>query len=354
MTSQPTRRLVIATDAWHPQVNGVVRVLDRLRQETPAFGLEIDVISPDGFSTVPLPTYGEIRLALCSATEVGRRIEATGADYVHIPTEGPVGLAARRWCRREGRGFTTSFHTRFPEYLASRLPIPPQVSYAWLRRFHNAGLVTMVSTPRLSEDLTGRGFTKTAIWPRAVDTDVFCPGEPASLDYPGPIFMYVGRVAVEKSIEKFLELDLPGTKVVVGDGPQRADLERRYPEAKFLGVHKGEDLVRLYRAADVFVFPSRTDTLGLVSIEAMGCGVPVAAYPVLGPIDVIGDSGAGVCDEDLRAAALKALELPREACRERALQFNWANSAKTFTDIVRSVNGGTGDAPAGADFAEAV
>ncbi len=332
------KRLALATDAWHPQVNGVVRVLDRLRRETPAFGLEIEVVSPEGFPTVPLPTYSEIKLALCSPSEVGRRIMAAGADYVHIPTEGPIGMAARRWCRREGMPFTTSFHTRFPEYLARRLPVPPDLAYAWLRRFHNAGRATLVSTPRLSDELRSRGFAKTAIWPRAVDTGVFCPGEAARLDFPGPIFMYVGRVAVEKNIEAFLKLDLPGTKVIVGDGPQRAELARRYRQAKFLGVHVGEDLVRLYRAADVFVFPSRTDTLGLVSIEAMGCGVPVAAYPVLGPADVIGDSGAGVLSEDLGAAALAALDIPGDVCRARALEFNWEKSASTFVSLIENAN----------------
>lgn len=332
------KRLALATDAWHPQVNGVVRVLDRLRAETPAFGLQIEVISPEGFRTVPLPTYSEIRLALCSAADIGRNIQAMHADFVHIATEGPIGLAARRWCRREGRGFTTSFHTRFPEYLASRLPVPPGLSYAWLRRFHNAGLVTMVSTARLADELKQRGFTNTAIWPRAIDTDVFCPGEPAALDLARPIFLYVGRVAVEKNIESFLRLDLPGTKVVVGDGPQRTDLQRDYPAANFLGARFGEELVRLYRAADVFVFPSRTDTLGLTAIEALGCGVPVAAYPVLGPLDVIGDSGAGVLDEDLRAAALAAREIPREACRARALQFDWPTSARTFVEVVEAAN----------------
>ncbi len=331
-------KLVIVTDAWHPQVNGVVRVLDRLRHETPKYGLDIEVISPDGFTTVPLPTYSEIRLALCTASDVGRKIEAARADFVHVPTEGTLGLAARRWCGREGRGFTTSYHTRFPEYLASRLPVPTDLTYAWLRRFHNSGLATMVSTKTLADELTERGFTKTVIWPRGIDTDMFCPGEPADLDFPGPIFLYVGRVAVEKNIEGFLKLDLPGTKVIVGDGPQRAELQEKYPDAKFLGVHIGENLVRLYRAADVFVFPSRTDTLGLVSIEALGCGVPVAAFPVLGPADVVGESGAGVLDEDLQAAALKALDIPAEACRARAMEFNWARSAEAFTRIVQRVN----------------
>ncbi len=332
------KRLVLATDAWHPQVNGVVSVLDRLRRETPAHGLEIEVVSPAEFRSVPLPTYSEIRLALTGPSQVGRRIEAFGADYIHVPTEGPVGMAARRWCLRSGRCFTTSFHTRFPEYLARRLPVPPSLSYAWLRRFHNAGRATLVSTPTLAAELTARGFERPVIWPRAIDTALFTPGEPAALDFPRPVFLYVGRVAVEKSVDEFLALDLPGTKVVVGDGPQRAELERRFPDVRFLGVHRGEDLVRLYRAADVFVFPSRTDTLGLVSIEAMACGVPVAAYPVPGPMDVVGDSGAGVLDEDLRTAALTALAIRPEACRTRALEFNWETSARTFVDIILRSN----------------
>lgn len=332
------KRLVLATDAWHPQINGVVSVLDRLRRETPAHGLEIEVVSPAEFRSVPLPTYSEIRLALAGPSQVGRRIEAFKPDFVHVPTEGPIGLAARRWCLRTGRCFTTSFHTRFPEYLARRLPVPPNLSYAWLRRFHNAGRATLVSTPTLAAELTAKGFERPVIWPRAIDTALFTPGEPANLDFPRPIFLYVGRVAVEKSVDEFLGLDLPGTKVVVGDGPQRAELQRRFPDARFLGVHRGEDLVRLYRAADVFVFPSRTDTLGLVSIEAMGCGVPVAAYPVPGPMDVVGDSGAGALDEDLRAAALAALAIRPEACRARALEFNWETSARTFVDIIRQSN----------------
>jgi glycosyltransferase involved in cell wall biosynthesis len=334
------KRLVLATDAWHPQINGVVSVLDRLCRETPAHGLEIRVVSPAEFSSVPLPTYSEIRLALAGPAQVGRRIEALKADFVHIPTEGPIGLAARRWCLRNGRCFTTSFHTRFPEYLARRLPVPPRLSYAWLRRFHNAGRATMVSTPTLAAELASRGFAKPVIWPRAIDTVAFTPGEPAALDFPRPIFLYVGRVAVEKSVDEFLALDLPGTKVVVGDGPQRAELQRRFPDARFLGVHRGNDLVRLYRAADVFVFPSRTDTLGLVSIEALACGVPVAAYPVPGPMDVVGASGAGVLDEDLRAAALAALDIRPDVCRARALEFNWDTSARTFVDIILRSNRG--------------
>ena len=268
------------------------------------------MLSPEGFRTVPMPSYPEIRLVLCRPGAVGRRIEEMGADYIHIATEGPIGMMARSWCLKQKRGFTTSFHTRFPEYIAARLPVPVSISYAWLRRFHNAGLATMVSTERLGAELEARGFDKTCIWARAIDTERFTPGEPADLGVEGPVFLYVGRVAVEKGIERFLSLDLPGTKVVVGEGPQRAALERRFPAAKFLGLRTGDELVGIYRAADVFVFPSKTDTLGLVMMEAMACGVPVAA-----------------------------LGMSREKCRERALGFSWKSSASSFVERVLEANG---------------
>ncbi|ESR24235.1 glycosyltransferase family 4 protein [Lutibaculum baratangense] len=333
------KRLMIVTDAWHPQINGVVRVLEQLRRELPPFGIEVEMLSPDGFRSVPLPTYSEIRLVISRPSAIARRIEGFAPDFIHIATEGPLGTMARQWCLKNRKGFTTSFHTRFPEYLAARLPVPVSVSYAWLRRFHNAGLATMVSTERLAGELRERGFDKLRIWTRAVDTDRFTPGEPAELGLAGPIFLYVGRVAVEKGISNFLSLDLPGTKVVVGDGPQRAELQRRFPDVKFLGVKTGDELVRIYRAADVFVFPSRTDTLGLVMMEAMACGTPVAAYPVTGPLDVVADSGAGVLDEDLRAAALAALEIPRDKCLERSRDFSWQSSASSFVEGLFEANG---------------
>lgn len=331
-------RLLLATDAWHPQVNGVVRVLDRLHRDAPKFGMEVEVLSPQGFRTIPLPSYSEIRLAMCRPGDVARRIEAAAPDYIHIATEGPIGLTTRRWCKANGRGFTTSFHTRFPEYVAARAPIPPSLTYSWLRRFHNSGLGVMVSTERLAAELRAHGFARPLLWPRGIDLSAFTPGEPAALNLPRPIFAYVGRVAVEKGIEDFLKLDLPGSKMVVGDGPQRVALQSRYPEVAFMGVHEGEDLVRLYRAADVFVFPSRTDTLGLVMIEALACGVPVAAYPVPGPLDVVGESGAGVLDTDLKAAALAALEIPREAALARAAQFDIQDSVRAFVELVKNAN----------------
>jgi glycosyltransferase involved in cell wall biosynthesis len=323
-------RLLIATDAWFPQVNGVVRTLDRLRQELTRMGHEVEIVSPDGYKSVPMPTYNEIRLALTTPGQIAERIERFAPDYIHIATEGPIGLMARRWCLRQQRPFTTSYHTRFPEYVRARVPVPITASYRYLTWFHNAGAAVMVTTQSLAEELKAWGFDTIARWPRGVDHELFRPSEDRVLDFEGPIFLYVGRVAVEKNIEAFLSLDLPGTKVVVGDGPQREELEAAFPQARFLGAKFGDELSALYASADVFVFPSRTDTLGLVNLEALACGVPVAAFPVTGPRDIIGDAPVGVLSEDLRAAALQALELSREACREHALKFTWAESARAF------------------------
>ena len=327
-------RLLIATDAWFPQVNGVVRTLDRLQAEVVALGHDVHMLSPEGYRSLPLPTYNEIRLALTTPGRIGKRIEAYAPDYIHIATEGPIGLMARRWCVRNGRPFTTSYHTRFPEYVRARMPVPITASYRYLTWFHNAGRAVMVTTESLTRELEGWGFQSIARWPRGVDHELFRPREETVLDFDGPIFLYVGRVAVEKNIEAFLSLDLPGTKVVVGDGPQRAQLEARYSDARFLGAKFGEELAAIYASADVFVFPSKTDTLGLVVLEALACGVPVAAYPVTGPKDLIGDEPVGVLEDDLRSAALKALDLSREACREHALKFTWSASAQSFIDNV--------------------
>lgn len=327
-------RLLIATDAWFPQVNGVVRTLDRLQAEVVALGHDVHMLSPEGYRSLPLPTYNEIRLALTTPGRIAKRIEAYAPDYIHIATEGPIGLMARRWCVRNGRPFTTSYHTRFPEYVRARMPVPITASYRYLTWFHNAGRAVMVTTESLTRELEGWGFRSIARWPRGVDHELFRPREETVLDFDGPIFLYVGRVAVEKNIEAFLSLDLPGTKVVVGDGPQRAQLEARYSDARFLGAKFGEELAAIYASADVFVFPSKTDTLGLVVLEALACGVPVAAYPVTGPKDLIGDEPVGALEDDLRSAALKALDLSREACREHALKFTWSASAQSFIDNV--------------------
>jgi glycosyltransferase involved in cell wall biosynthesis len=333
--------ITVVTDAWHPQVNGVVRSIENTNRELVRLGIKVDMVTPDLFRTVPMPGYPDIRLALARYRTVARRIEAGQPAYVHIATEGPLGLQARRWCLARGMPFTTSYHTRFPEYVASRLPVPERLLYALVRRFHNAGAGCMVATASLADDLSARGFRNLMPWSRGIDGDLFRPRpeEKPALDLPRPIFINVGRVAVEKNLEAFLSLDLPGTKVVVGDGPQRPSLERRFPRAVFTGARHGEDLARHYAAADVFVFPSRTDTFGNVLLEALASGLPVAAYPVTGPKDVIGSAPVGVLDEDLRSACLRALELLPEAARAHALGFSWAKSAAQFLANLRAANG---------------
>lgn len=338
-------RILVATDAWHPQVNGVVRSIEALRREARLLGADVLPATPDGWPTMRMPTYPDIRLACVTAGRLGPRIESERPDHVHIATEGPVGLAARRHCLRAGRAFTTSYHTHFPDYLAARAPVPRGWSYAWLRRFHNAGRGVMVPTPTVAAELDRRGFKRVMRWSRGVDHALFHPRDASVLDLPRPIFLSVGRVAVEKNVEAFLALALPGTKVVVGDGPARADLETRYPAARFLGVRTGEELAAIYASADVFVFPSRTDTFGNVMLEALASGVPVAAYPVPGPRDVIGDSEAGVLREDLGEACRVALGVPGERARAFSLAYTWSASARQFLDNVLRARGVAGAAP---------
>lgn len=322
-------RILIATDAWRPQVNGVVRSLEAMARAASALGASIDFLTPQDFSFIPMPTYPEIQLAFASAGAVAKRL-ARGYDHVHIATEGPVGLATRACCRRQGRRFTTSYHTRFPEYIHARTRLPVDVTYALLRRFHNSGAGTMVSTQTLAQELSARGFRRLMRWSRGVDHELFHPGAATDLGLERPVYLYAGRLAVEKNVEAFLSLDLPGTKLVVGDGPARAALEASYPKARFLGVKTSEELATLYASADVFVFPSRTDTFGMVLLEAMACGLPVAAFPVAGPLDVVGASGAGVLSEDLQAACLAATNIPRDIPRAHALTFTWEASARQF------------------------
>jgi glycosyltransferase involved in cell wall biosynthesis len=323
-------RILIATDAWLPQVNGVVRTLTSLARSASALGAEIDFLTPDGFPSLGVPTYPGLRVALPNRREIAARIEAASPDAIHIATEGPIGWAVRAYCRRRKLAFTTSYTTRFPEYIAVRSFIPVSLGYAVLRHFHAAAAMTMVATASLRQELAGRGFRKIGTWTRGVDTELFRPGDAAELDLPKPIFMTVGRVAVEKNLEAFLALDLPGSKVVIGDGPQRADLQQRYPQASFLGEKTGRDLTAHLAAADVFVFPSRTDTFGVVQLEALACGTPVAAFPVTGPLDVIADYPVGALDTDLRNACLRALGVSRQSCRSFALERSWENSARQF------------------------
>ena len=323
-------RILLATDAWRPQVNGVVRTLENMTRAAAQLGATFDYVTPEAFPTFPLPTYAEIPLAITNQREVARRIDASGADHVHIVTEGPVGWAARRYCLERGRLFTTGYHTRFPEYVRARTGIPEEWTYQLLRHFHRPSAAVLAPTPSIRDELARRGFDNVRVWTRGVDHARFRPGARVSLDLPRPIFLYVGRIAVEKNLEAMLTLDLPGSTVLVGDGPARERLARRFPHAHFLGPRFGEDLAATYASADVFVFPSLTDTFGVVLLEAMASGLPVAAFPAPGPLDVVGDSGAGVLSEDLRAACLAALEIPREAARARAQQFSWEESARQF------------------------
>jgi glycosyltransferase involved in cell wall biosynthesis len=323
-------RILIATDAWHPQVNGVVRTLTSLARSASALGAEVEFLTPDGFPSMGVPTYPGLRIALPNRREIARRIEAASPDAIHIATEGPIGWAVRAYCCRRKLAFTTSYTTRFPEYIAVRSIIPASVSYAVLRHFHAAAAMTMIATASLRQELAARGFKKLGFWTRGVDTDLFRPEHQAELDLPRPIFLTMGRVAVEKNLEAFVALDLPGSKVVIGDGPQRAAFGRRYPKVRFLGEKTGKDLTAHLAAADVFVFPSRTDTFGVVQLEALACGTPVAAFPVTGPLDVIADHPVGALDTDLRSACIRALSISRETCRRFALERSWENSARQF------------------------
>ncbi|MBV9260515.1 MAG: glycosyltransferase family 1 protein [Pseudolabrys sp.] len=339
-------RILVATDAWHPQVNGVVRTLSQMAKEAPALGAQIEFLAPDGYFTLPMPSYPEIRLALPLPGAVEKRFNAIKPDAVHVATEGPLGHAVRALCMRRGLPFTTSLHTRFPEYLAERLPLPEQwvsdVAWRWLRRFHAPGVAVMAATPTLVTELQSRGFHDVKLWARGVDAQRYRPRAAADRGWKRPVFLTVGRVAVEKNIEAFLALDLPGTKLVVGDGPARASLERKFPNAVFLGARHGEGLAQIYAAADVFVFPSLTDTFGLVMLEALASGVPVAALPADAPRDVLamaGDMPVGAINSDLRLACLEGLECSREACRDFALTMTWKASAETFLKTIAEANG---------------
>lgn len=323
-------RILIVTDAWYPQVNGVVRTLDTVARELVALGHTLGFVTPDQFRTLPMPTYPEIRLALAPGRRLARMFASFAPDAIHIATEGPLGWAARRLCLRRGLPFTTAYHTRFPEYVKARFGVPLALTYRLMRRFHGPSRGLMVATRTLHEELAGRGFGNLRTWSRGVDLERFTPGPRDLLPHlPRPIFTYVGRLAVEKNIDAFLALDLPGSKLVVGDGPEMARLKAAYPKAHFAGARHGDDLVAHFRAGDVFVFPSRTDTFGLVMLEAMACGLPVAAFPVTGPLDVLSPE-TGAMDEDLRAACLKALGLDPESCRRHALGFTWAATAAQF------------------------
>lgn len=325
-------RIAIVTDAWSPQVNGVVRTLQALRGELERLGHEVMVVAPDGFPSMPCPTYPEIRLAFAPSARVGRLLERFGADAIHLATEGPLCLAARRWCRGRGLPFTTAYHTQFPDYVAARTPLPASLVWRYIRWFHAPAQAVLASTPSIERTLRAQGLPDVRPWGRGVDRALFRPGGPLDADMlalPRPVQLYVGRVAVEKNIEAFLATTYPGTKVVVGEGPALDGLKRRFPKAVFLGARSGEALGAAYRSADVFVFPSRTDTFGLVMAEALACGLPVAAYPVTGPADVVTEE-VGALDKDLDAAIARALTRDRTACVDYARRFDWRTSAEQF------------------------
>jgi glycosyltransferase involved in cell wall biosynthesis len=325
-------RIMLVTDAWEPQVNGVVRTLSRTVAELKAMGHELEIVSPnDGYKTIPLITYSEIKLALGARDDIEDRFESFEPEAVHIATEGTLGWDARAVCLKHKFPFTTSYHTQYPEYITARFPwLPLMAGYTYMRAFHDRSGRIMVATPTMLDLLKSRGFSNLTLWSRGVDTVQFNPdkrdeenGVFAGLERP--IFVNVGRVAVEKNIETFLALDLPGTKVVVGDGPQREALMEKYPKAVFPGAKFGDELAQYYANADVFVFPSLTDTFGLVILEAMATGTPVAGFVAPGPKDIIPGSGAGAVNNDLRAACLEALTMDRAAEK-----FSWRSCAEEF------------------------
>ncbi len=328
-------KLLIATDAWEPQVNGVVRTLQATIHDLRGRGIGVKVVHPGQFSTFGLPTYPDIRLAMTTPRRMRSILADERPDAVHIATEGPIGWAMRSACMIQGQRFTTSYHTRFPEYVSARAPVPERWTYAMMRRFHAPAAHVLVSTERMRTELRGRGFGNLALWPRGVDTALFQPDQPMVLDLPRPIFLTVSRLAVEKNIEAFLALDLPGSKVVVGDGPQAEELRFRFPKAVYLGLKTGPELAAIYAAADVFVFPSLTDTYGIVMLEAAASGLPTAAFPVPGPLDVLGGTGGAVLDADLRKACLAALRIPRETCRAFAMTRSWHSATDAFLSLVK-------------------
>ncbi len=330
-------KIMIVTDAWEPQVNGVVRTLKQTRTELVRIGHEVEIITPAEFQTIPCPTYPDISLSLFPGKKVVQRIREFAPDAIHIATEGPLGLSARAYAVKNKLPFSTAYHTRFPEYVKARIGVPLAWTYAFLRWFHGPSMAVMAPTIVVKNDLEKFGFTNVVLWSRGVDLDIFKPQDSKVLNSSHPIFLYVGRVAIEKNINAFLEIDLPGSKWVVGDGPAMSGIKQKYPKVNYLGVLNQYELAKVYAAADVFVFPSKTDTFGLVLLEALACGTPVAAFPVTGPIDVLGSSPAGAMNEDLREACISALKIPREVARAHAEKFSWKAASEQFAEHLKPV-----------------
>jgi glycosyltransferase involved in cell wall biosynthesis len=334
-------RIAVVTDAWEPQVNGVVNTLKATIACLRNMDHEVLIVTPEDLRTFPCPTYPDIRLAYKPYNKVAAKLDSFSPDCIHIATEGPMGLAARRYCLHRGLDFTTAYHTRFPEYVHARTKIPIGWTYRWLRWFHGPSRAIMVPTPRVKEALEERGFRKLGLWGRGVDTVHFSPRECDASCIKRPLFLYVGRLAVEKNVEAFLEIELPGTKWLIGDGPLREELEKKYPKARFLGAKPNDQLPGYYNCADVFVFPSKTDTFGLVLVEAMACGVPVAAFPVEGPIDVVASGKSGSLHEDLRRACFEALTMNRDDVRQHAVGFSWEAATQQFLRHLHPVRAAT-------------
>jgi glycosyltransferase involved in cell wall biosynthesis len=335
LDTRDIRRLLLVTDAWHPQVNGVVRTLSTLVDRLRELGIDVQTITPDLFKTIPMPSYPEIRLAVAAGRKVRRMIRDFRPDVIHVATEGPLGLIARNYCTKRKIPFTTAFHTKFPEYVHARTRIPIAWSYRFLRWFHGSGKGIMVATQGIEDEMRQWGFHAINRWTRGVDTTLFRPRDKDMMQTARPIFLYTGRVAVEKNIDAFLSLDLPGSKWVIGGGPMLESFKKKYPDVHFAGAKHGEELGEYFQSADVFVFPSLTDTFGLVMLEAMASGLPVAAFPVPGPNDVVGptlatDAPVGVLDHDLKKAALAALDIPKDRCRAHALANSWDVSVSQF------------------------
>jgi len=331
-------RIVIATDAWYPQTNGVVKTLTMTGDELRAQGHEVLYLTPEPFKTIPLPTYNEIRLSLFPGRKIRRMLDEFVPEAIHIATEGPIGLAVRAYCQRNKLPFTTSYHTQFPEYVRLRFPVPLSISYRLLRWFHAASVRTMVPTESQRKRLEKWKFSNIKIWSRGVDTELFKPCESKSGSREHPVMLYVGRVAVEKNLDSFLSLELAGSKVIIGDGPDMLKLRKRYPDVHFAGYKFGQELANAIADANVFVFPSKTDTFGLVMLEAMACGVPVAAYPVTGPVDVVVNGETGALDVELDKAVLAALELDSNKAREYALQHSWRECTQHFLKHLAPIN----------------
>ena len=331
--------ILLITDAWKPQVNGVVRTWSEVQRECTELGHRFDVIHPGEFKTFAMPRYPEIRLAIAPGRKLRQLVDQYKPDAIHIATEGPVGKAGRKLCKRRRWPFTTSYHTQFPQYLKRYTGLPLSATFPIFRRFHNAAAHTLVPTKQVKIELDSRGFTNVIVWSRGADTNMFQPyPKPGPYtDLPRPIFLYAGRVAIEKNIEAFLDLNLPGSKVVVGDGPPKARLQKKYPNVHWAGYQFGDDLAKHYAGGDVFVFPSKTDTFGVVMLEANACGLPVAAYPVTGPIDVVKQGVTGYVDDDLATAAVKALELDPAACRKYAMDNSWRRCAEIFLDHIQPI-----------------